>query len=437
MQRLICIMLCALFILPAFAEDAPGARAIFETLQAGEYEAIYALFDQTMRSAMTADELAAILSQLEGAYGALKTIGAEETTPNGAYTLSSLPLSYEKGDLLFAICWLNGKLIGLFFYDYSAPKVASPDELPPSLLEEDASVGDPALPGTLTLPEDASSPLPAVVLLHGSGPNDRDESVGQTKLFRDLAWNLAQKGIAVLRYDKRTLTYGASITPEEMKTYTVKEEALDDAAAAARLLASDPRIDANRIYLIGHSMGAMLAPRAAMENPGLYAGLVLLSGTPKTLADIILSQNQALVDQMDLASQLVGRLQQQLLRKDWEDVRTGTAEDAQGKTLFGQPAYYFWEMARYDTGEMLQALDVPALIVNGGRDFQVTDADGIDAWRALELPENVRLSYYPDLNHLLMDPEAPEDVRGTKGEYSTPCHVSEEIINEITAFILN
>ena len=111
-----------------------------------------------------------------------------------------------------------------------------------SLTEEAVSIGDPALPGTLTLPEGAASPLPAVVLLHGSGPNDRDESIGQTKMFRDLAEMLAEKGIAVLRYDKRTLIYGSRYTAEDLKTFTVDDESIQDAVAAANLLRSDPRI---------------------------------------------------------------------------------------------------------------------------------------------------------------------------------------------------
>ena len=305
-----------------------------------------------------------------------------------------------------------------------------------SLIEEDVSIGDPALPGTLTLPENASSPLPAVVLLHGSGPNDRDETIGQTAMFRDLAEMLAAHGVAVLRYDKRTLVYGSSYTQEDLKTFTVDQESIRDAVDAAQILRADPRVDPDRIYLVGHSMGAMLAPRIAQENPGLFAGIVMLSGTPKTLGDIVLSQNQAIVDALPALTKAIGTIQMQGLRKEWENLLNSTGEEAKSKTVFGQPAYYFWEMAQYDTAEILQALDIPALIINGGRDFQVVDADGIDAWNALTLPDSVQVIYHPELNHLLMDPDAPEEARGTVKEYDTPCHVSQEIIAEIAEFIM-
>lgn len=302
------------------------------------------------------------------------------------------------------------------------------------LMEEAVSIGEPALPGTLTLPEGSSSPLPAVVLLHGSGPNDRDETVGQTALFRDLAEMLAAQGVAVLRYDKRTLVYGSSYTQEDLKTFTVDQESIRDAVAAAELLRSDPRV--GQVYLVGHSMGAMIAPRIVHENPGLFDGIILLSGTPKTLGDIVLSQNQAIVDALPALTKAIGQIQMQGLRKEWESLLNSSEEEAKKLTVFGQPAYYFWEMARYDAGEILQTLAIPALLINGGRDFQVVDADGIDAWNALNLPENVQVIYHPELNHLLMNPEAPEDARGTVAEYDTPCRVSQEIVAEIAEFIL-
>ena len=305
------------------------------------------------------------------------------------------------------------------------------------LMAEAVSIGEPALPGTLTLPENAAYPLPAVVLLHGSGPNDRDETVGQTKMFRDLAQGLAAQGVAVLRFDKRTLIYGSRYTHEDLKTFTVDQESIQDAVAAAQILRADPRIDPNRIYLIGHSMGAMIAPRIAQENPGLFDGIILLSGTPKTLGDIVLSQNQAIVDALPALTKAIGQIQMQGLRKEWENLLNSSEENAKKLTVFGQPGYYFWEMAQYDTGEILQSLDIPVLIINGGRDFQVVDADGINAWTALNLPENVQVIYHPELNHLLMDPDAPEEARGTVKEYDTPCRVSQEIIEKIAQFILD
>ena len=319
-------------------------------------------------------------------------------------------------------------------------EAAETHEAPIDLLEEDVSIGAPALPGTLTLPAEhpfSSSLLAAAVLLHGSGPCNRDEAIGQTALFRDLAQFLAAQGIAVLRYDKRTYVYGSAYTAEDLIALTVEEESIRDAAAAAELLHADPRIDPDRIYLIGHSMGAMIAPRIAQEHPGLFAGIVMLSGTPKTLGEIVLSQNQAIVDSLPALTKAIGQMQMAGLRQEWDALLNSTAEEAKTKLVFGQPGYYFWEMAQYDTASILQALSLPVLMINGGQDFQVIDADGIDAWNALDLPENVHVAYYPELNHLLMKPNAPESARGTVAEYDTPCHLPQEIVWEICRFILD
>ncbi len=395
---------------------------------------MYALFDLIMRKALSEDVLRKSFSELEAAIGQATNWGEEQSALVPPYRITILPVNYEKADINLQITWQDRQIAGLF-YNIQQKAEAIQEELPEGIVEENIQVGELNLKGLLTLPAKASDPLPAVVLVHGSGPSDRDETVRGTKLFRDLAHSLAQQGIASARYDKRTYA-GFEISQEEEKTFTVKEETIDDAVAAALLLRTDPRIDPERIYLIGHSMGAMLAPRIAKENPGLFAGIILLSGTPKTLADIVLSQNQAVVDALPPLQKIAVSVQMTVLRQSWQNVLNSTEEEVKGKTIFEAPAYYFWEMAQHDTASILKSLDIPALIINGGSDFQVIDADGIDAWRALDLPESVQLSYYPELNHLLMDPQAPETIRGTVQEYDIPCLVAEEVVDEITAFIL-
>src|SRR4030095_10169400 len=120
-----------------------------------------------------------------------------------------------------------------------------------------------ALPATLSLPE-GEGPLPGVVRVHGSGPNDRDETVGANKIFKDLAEGLASAGIAVLRYEKRTYTYGDQLT----NTITIDDEVVLDAIAATRTLAARAEIDRARVFVIGHSLGAMLAPEIAQRTGG-------------------------------------------------------------------------------------------------------------------------------------------------------------------------
>src|SRR5262245_59059744 len=127
--------------------------------------------------------------------------------------------------------------------------------LPPGLTEREVTVPGPVpLPGTLTLPA-GKGPFPALIIVNGSGAGDRDLTMGPQpplsliKPYRDLAWGLAQQGVAVLRYDKRT-----RVAPMWYmgKTFTVWDETVQDALAALTLLRQQPEVNAARTYLIGH-----------------------------------------------------------------------------------------------------------------------------------------------------------------------------------------
>ena len=145
------------------------------------------------------------------------------------------------------------------------------------------------LKGLLTLPDDLSGPVSAVVMVHGSGASNMDEKVMKLTPFKDLAEGLARHGVASLRYDKRTFAHGFKMIRQKNFTVTVKEETIEDALLAIKMLKNDPRIDCNRIFILGHSMGAMLAPRIDAEGADVK-GLIMIAGTPYRLEDIVLRQ---------------------------------------------------------------------------------------------------------------------------------------------------
>ena len=175
----------------------------------------------------------------------------------------------------------RGRISGLSF----RPSTAAVSEYrPPAYVdrnafnETDVTIGNGewALPGALTIPRGAG-PFPGVVLVHGSGPNDRDESLGPNKIFRDLAWGLASRGVAVLRFDKRTFAHKSKYTPELIPKITVKEEVVDDVLPAIDLLKGRQKIDPARIFILGHSLGGNLAPWIGSEDKSL-AGLIIMAG---------------------------------------------------------------------------------------------------------------------------------------------------------------
>ena len=150
------------------------------------------------------------------------------------------------------------------------------------------------LNGLLTLPKELSSPVPAVVFVHGSGASNMDEKVGKLTPFKDLAEGLARHGIASVRYDKRSFAHGFKILRDKSLVITVKEETVDDAIMAAALLRKDPRIDPKKVFIIGHSMGGMLSPRIDAEG-GNFRGLIIMAGSPRKLEEIMLDQNEAVL----------------------------------------------------------------------------------------------------------------------------------------------
>src|SRR3954453_12404309 len=179
------------------------AAALIASLAAGNTAAVEAQFDDRMKAALPADRLAAAWDGVLQQAGAFKSCGTDvriRTVADKQMVISACEFARAKADVQFAFA-ADGKVSGFSVRPAAAPAVpyAPPPYATPSAYSEtDATVGSGewALPGTLTLPA-GPGPFPAVVLVHGSGANDRDETLGANKPFADLAAGLASRGIAV------------------------------------------------------------------------------------------------------------------------------------------------------------------------------------------------------------------------------------------------
>jgi len=264
--------------------------------------------------------------------------------------------------------------------------------LPGGLIERDITVGESpwVLPGTLTLPA-GKGPFPAVVLVHGSGPSDRDEKVGGSRPFRDIAWGLAQKGIAVLRYDKRTLVHGSKVG--EIKNLTLNDETVDDAVLAVKAAGQVQEINGGKIIVLGHSLGGYALGRIAEKSPDA-AGFISLAGAARPLEDFLpeqLSYLGAPEDMIKQAKEAAARIKSKDLTPD-----TPASE------LKGIPASYWLDLRGYDPVAALAKAKRPALILQGEADYQVTSAD-FALWKK-GFPDATHKSF-PKLNHLFMPTE--------------------------------
>ena len=264
------------------------AREFVEQLNAGEYDQAVNGFDATMGDAMSAKELQDAWQSLSLKAGPFREIVGVALARKGKYDIAVVTCRFGKGQLDVKVVYdPEGKVSGLWFSSAAPPESPPPPYTDPkSFSEEQVTIGSGwwALPGTLTRPN-GEGPFPAVVLVHGSGPNDRDETIGPNKPFRDLAWGLATRGVAVLRYEKRTKHHPLKMALLA-NSLTVKEETIDDALAAVNTLRTHEKIDAKRIYVLGHSLGGMLVPRIAKGDESV-AGFVIFAGTSRPLENVL------------------------------------------------------------------------------------------------------------------------------------------------------
>ena len=290
------------------------------------------------------------------------------------------------------------------------------------------------LHGLLTLPDDTTKPVPVVVFVHGSGASNRDEKVGKLTPFKDLAEGLAAHGIASVRYDKRSFAYGRKMLKE--KNITVKEETIEDAVRATQLLRKDGRIDRNRIFIVGHSMGAMLAPRIDAQG-GNYCGLILMAGSPYKLEDIILRQNQQAMGGLNKLLQWIAAFQVKKLKKTFAGLYDLTDEEAKKRKFAGGTTlYYFKEMGEHPATGFLKLTRKPLLILQGEKDFQASAAVDFTGYQTLlEGHDNATFKLYPGLNHAFV-PALSDDINKARKEYAEERHIGDEVIGDIARWIL-
>lgn len=431
--RLVAAVLLGHSLAAQAADPVAIARATLDRLVKGEFAAIVSTFDPKMRAALPEDKLRGTWAAVQAQTGKLVRQLDPTTETKGDFRIVVIPLEFEqaKADLT-VVSNGAGEIVGLNIRP-SAPAADftdAPYVARAAFSEREATVdaGGWPLPATLSMPA-GSGPWPGVVLVHGSGPNDRDETIGPNKPFRDLAHGLASKGIAVLRYEKRTRAHAKQVA--SLRAFTVKEETVDDAVAAALLLGRTPGIDPARVFVLGHSQGAMLAPRIATAGAASIRGLILLAGPARSLEQSIIDQTRYLAgldgSVSDEEKSMLAAFEQLA-----EKAKTIESTDPPlGAGGFSAPASYWVDLRGYHPPTAAKRVSKPMLVLQGERDYQVT-MDDFAQWRAaLGDRKDVTLKSYPALNHLFIagtGPSAPP-------EYMRPGHVAEAVITDVAAWV--
>ena len=392
------------------------ALGFSQALMEGRYDDAYENYphDATMKSTVNSakyKEMIESVLQNNGEYLDTKEPFEFEI---GGYTAVDVPI-HTSGESFNIEIYLDSEnnIAGLKFVPYQEKQEQA--QMPSTITETEltAEVNGIKLGGTLTMPKDGGN-FPCVVLVHGSGPNDRDETISMNKPFRDIAWGLASRGIAVYRYDKRNYVYNAVFqTGYEL---TLAEETVDDAAEISKMLAEIDGISADKIYLLGHSLGGYAIPRIADKTPEA-AGYIIMAGSVSAVYELIPKQYEYL---FSLDGEISFSEQESLdkVNEDYEKIKN--IEDYENTDVFmGMYKAYIEDMAAYDPIDAASEIIKPVLVLQGERDYQVPLTE-YNMWiNAFGNSPNWEFKLYPKLNHLMMVGEGTSKQSGILS--SKPC----------------
>ncbi|PKK39291.1 hypothetical protein ABB02_01523 [Clostridiaceae bacterium JG1575] len=391
-------------------------------------EELIASFDEAVAKSLSKEALEAALK------GTVSTLGPRRDGEalaaefkDGKHWMVYAP--YEKASLRMTYV-LNdaAKVSGIWLAPASIEEyqgaLGKKEVLPAGIKEREVAIGPWALRGYFCSGAKEKA-LPVVVLLvPGSGPQDANETLGPNHPLKDLAHGLAERGIATLRFDKRTYQPKQSLDPSKM---TVQEEYLEDLEAAWAWLLQQKDLQGYYIGYLGHSLGGMLIPALAKAHPKTL-GWVSLAGSPRHLLDIIFDQNKALLAQDTTRNPAQ---KEALLKQLQETIEKGKRVSAlDSGTTLTLPNAYLGSLNALKLTENAQALQSPILILRGAADQQVFEADQ-QAWKAA-LSKNPKAEFktYPGLNHLFL----PTQGKPIPEDYAVPGTIPSQVLEDLAAF---
>lgn len=416
-----------------WTQDNPSTvgKKIIDLLEAGSFNDLHSLLTRRLRWLVSANKLKTSWKSILDSQGKVVSVGEGEVTKSGDVTVVRFLLVLEKIAVKVVVrISTNGYVTSIRAVpDHSNVPWSPPNYVDESLFKEvELTLGadDRAVPASLVLPH---SPRAAIIMLQGSGPADRNSSVGQLKPFKDLAWGLASKGIASVRFDKATFAHPGTLS----ENITVEEEYIYHARAAIALLHSRSEVAGLPIFILGHSLGGNIAPRVGKGEPSI-AGLVILAGSTVALQRSAIRQMKYLNTLKDKTYHIPAAI---------IDAATKEAELVESPALspstpslklpFSVPASYWLDIRDYNPVSTAAGLGKPMLIMQGGRDYHVTLKDDFAGWKlGLDGMVGVEFKVYDDMNHVFQKGEgmsSPDEYNVAGG------HVDGDVVVYISGWI--
>ncbi len=434
MKKIVLLLTIMLSTTAAFSQGVMAlikrSEDFFFALDSGKFEDATAFFDVNLQAQVKPETLKELWGKLNTQMGKYEAADVVQSKMEGEFFVVIVEGKFEKDAQRFLLAYNKAeKMVGF----YLQPKQASNAYILPAYADTTAIKETEVkikgvkndLVGMLTRPKSGSN-FPVVILVHGSGPGDMDQTVAAVKPFKDIALGLAAKGIASIRYVKRTLVY-----PNEfVGAFTVKDEVTNDALAAIALSKTIPEINKKQIYVFGLSLGGMLTPRIASLAPDIK-GIILAAAPARKFTDLIADQNHYM---FGLAKDTT-KASKEIFDKTLAMIETsrlnklGTIKP--DSLILGLPASYWVDLNTYDQVATAKKLSQRIMVVQGGMDFQVSAAD-FKLWSAaLGKKSSATLKFYPELNH----PLTVQTEKGTTEQYKKPANVAEVVINDLATWI--
>ena len=432
MKVFVSILLCYCFsalTAQSLSSNQNSALLFCSYLQQNKLDSAYDFFDPKAKNQMSKSLFEGTWNPIIQKLGILErySLSLQNDEMNPSVIIIYCEFSQNKIDMKIPFSEAN-KILGFAFLPhkkkeqvyYSTPNYDNPKKY----TEENTSIkGEITLPAILTIPKNQKQ-FPIAILIHGSGPNDKDETFGPNKIFKDIAIGLAINGIASIRYDKRTFI------SKSMDTVTIEKEVMNDVVSAIKYIETNEELKGRKIYLIGHSLGAILAPSIGLDNSSV-SGVICMAASPRSMEMVMLDQVTYLAridstissSEKDQIRHLTGQID---YLQDSLSIESPSSE-----LPMGIPASYWHSLKRYNFEKAIQTIQKPLFIIQGERDYQVTMSD-FDAIKNIVLINPyATLKSYPKLNHMFLEGNRPS----VPDEYYIPSNIPYYLIHDLSEWI--
>ncbi|MDX9790096.1 MAG: hypothetical protein RBT61_04645 [Candidatus Kapabacteria bacterium] len=400
-------------------------------------ELLYEMFNDKVKDQISVENMSNVRNQMESLLGPYlsKTPSRAELT-NGSFICYST-LSFKNGNIKAGITIDDLGLVSGFNmrperteYLYSIPAYADTSKFAEMLIKFGQAPF--ILNAALTLPI-SKIPSPIIIMIHDTGPQDMDASIGPNKPFKDIAWGLASRGTAVFRFNKRTKQYPVEMVNMEDST-DVYDEVIDDVNYAVNFLFDNAEmynIDKEQIYILAHGTGITFAPKIAVES-GRVAGIVSLAGMARNL-DVVLADQYEYLSLLDgvideKEQNQINEFKRRIKNLYSVNFNISTPTDSLPLNMSAR----YWK-SFLDIKPLNDAVKFgnKMLFLQGTRDYQVT-LDDYNLWKnTLNNKSNVKFVSFNDLNHYF----AAGDDKSSPEEYHKPFKVDVNVIKTISEWI--